>query len=74
MSNTSDATLSLGSKGHEDLMRQFEMVYKSVPVRVRFDREAKDMWSKGHLYQDGLTNDLFIAFRHGCAYGLVVAS
>lgn len=66
--NVETTALALGSKGHEDLMRQFEAVYKGR----RFDREPKGLWSKGYVYADGQTNELFIAFRHGAAYGLAV--
>lgn len=51
--------MTLGSKEHYDLIAMFESVFTGH----RFDKEPKDMWSKGYVYQNGETNNLFLAFR-----------
>jgi hypothetical protein len=52
----------LKSKEHYDLMAQFEKEYKGL----RLDREkSKDLWAIGQVYENGQTNELFIAFRNG---------
>jgi hypothetical protein len=61
--------MSLGSQEHYDMIAMFERVFTGQ----RFDKESKDMWSKGYVYQNGETNNLFLAFRHGVAYGKAVS-
>ena len=56
--------MTLGTKDHDELIEMFDKVFKGR----RLDKEAKDMWSRGHVYQDGSVNDLFLAFRHGVAF------
>lgn len=34
----------------------------------RTDREDKELWTQGIIYQDGKINELFKAFRLGYAY------
>lgn len=53
------------SKEHHDLMAAFEKEF----VGHRMDREDKTLWAKGNIYQNGETNNLFLAFRRGAAYG-----
>lgn len=60
--------MTLGSKGHEEVMRQFEAAYRGY----RIDREDKSLWPAGHVYCDGTTNMLFLAYRKGVAYGLAI--
>jgi hypothetical protein len=38
-------TLTLGSKGHDELMKHFEALYP----HERLDREDRSLWKKGHL-------------------------
>ena len=57
----------LESKEHYELIEQFE---KDVPYRGRFDKEPKELWKKGIIYQDGETNKMFVCFRLGVSYGL----
>ena len=57
---------TLGSKTHADLIAAFEREYKG---QGRFDKEAKELWTAGHVYQDGRLNELFLAYRRGAAYG-----
>jgi hypothetical protein len=59
------AAATLGSKAHYDLMEAFERAFKGL----RLDKEAKDMWAKGYVYQHGEVNQLFLAFRRGVEFG-----
>lgn len=66
--STALSLLTLGSKGHEELMKQFEAL---KPGRI--DREkSKELWKKGYVYADGQVNALFVMFRHGAAYGITI--
>ena len=56
------------SKEHYELMRQFEIEFK----HERLDRENKDQWRSGNIYQSGMTNLLFTAFRKGYSLGKFV--
>ena len=59
----------LKSKEHYELMAQFE---KTV-IPGRCDKESKDLWPKGIVYQDGQVNKMFLAFRMGYSFGKVAA-
>lgn len=48
---------------HYDLMIQFEREHSG-----RFDKEAKEFWPKGIVYQDGCINELFLSYRRGYAF------
>lgn len=61
--------MTLFDKDHYDLMDQFEKLFRR---EGRMDREAKDQWAKGYIYQHGEINRLFNAFRHGYALGQAV--
>lgn len=61
--------MTLGSKDHEELMAMFEREYAGL----RMDRENKALWAKGNVYQSGETNNLFLAYRKGAAYGRATA-
>lgn len=58
---------TLTSREHAELMEQFEREFSG-----RMDREAKEYWPKGNVYQDGRVNELFLAYRRGVAYGRAV--
>lgn len=60
--------IQLRTKEHEELMKQFESF---KPGRI--DRESKDQWNKGIIYQNGEVNELFLMFRKGVAYGLMMS-
>ena len=62
--------MTLGSKEHEDMIRMFERIF---PHEGRLDKEAKEFWARGNVYQHGEVNKLFLAFRHGVAYGEAVS-
>lgn len=61
--------MTLLSQEHYDLIAMFDRIYKGE----RLDKEAKDMWAKGYVYQNGEVNRLFLAFRQGAAYGKCAA-
>lgn len=55
--------MMINTQEHIDLMAEFEKEHKCR----RLDKEPKDLWKIGRVYQDGHLNDLFIAFRKGYA-------
>ena len=63
-------TATFNTQNHQDMMAMFEKIFAG---RGRLDREDKDSWSKGAVYQHGEMNELFKAFRHGVAYGVAVS-
>ena len=62
--------MTLTSKDHYEMIAFFDHQFK----HLRLDKEPKEMWSKGNIYQNGETNKLFLAFRQGVAYGKATAS
>lgn len=62
--------MALTSKDHYELMAQFEREF----ANRRLDKEDKALWPKGNVYQNGETNELFLAYRRGCAYGAAIAA
>lgn len=60
--------MKLLSQEHYDLMAMFEREFHGA----RLDKEDKSIWSRGHVYQNGETNNLFLAFRRGYALGQAV--
>lgn len=60
--------MTLGSKEHYELIAQFEKDFGPA----RFDKEPKELWAKGIVYQDGEMNKLFMAFRLGYSLGKAV--
>lgn len=57
--------MSLFSEEHYELIKMFEKEFKGN----RLDKETKEIWSKGNIYQDGMVNMLFLAYRRGYALG-----
>lgn len=57
----------LNTQEHIDLMTMFEREFKGRP-----DRESKEFWPKGRIYQDGQKNELFLAYRKGYALAKAV--
>lgn len=55
--------MQIKTQEHKDLMDQFEKEFKGL----RLDKETKDLWPRGRLYQDGHANVLFLAYRRGYA-------
>lgn len=54
--------MELKSQEHIDLMAMFEREHHG-----RMDKERKDLWPMGRIYQDGQVNELFLAYRKGYA-------
>jgi hypothetical protein len=61
---------TIQTKEHYDLMAQFENDYRK---QFRLDKEPKELWPKGCIYQHGMANQLFLAYRKGFAYGEAVS-
>lgn len=58
--------IMLFTKEHYDLLNQFEKNFK----HLRLDREqSKELWAIGRIYENGETNQLFLAYRLGYAFG-----
>ena len=57
--------MTIQSADHYEMIEFFDRLF----AHLRLDKEPKDMWAKGRIYQNGEANDLFIAFRHGVGYG-----
>lgn len=63
----------LKTQEHIDLINQFEKIYpKHARGSFRLDREDKALWAGGHIYQHGPTNDAFLLYRIGYAFGVTV--
>jgi len=60
--------MTLTSKDHYELVAQFDKQFS----HRRLDKENKERWLKGNVYQDGNVNELFLAFRAGVAYGVAI--
>lgn len=58
----------LKTQEHHDLMAQFEKDCK--PGRT--DKEPKEMWARGIIYQAGEVNELFKVYRMGYAFGKAI--
>jgi hypothetical protein len=58
----------LKTQEHIDLMAMFERQHTGY----RLDKEAKELWAGGHIYQHGELNQLFLAYRRGYAFGKAV--
>lgn len=50
---------------HYKLMEIFE----KEKIGLRYEKEPKELWRKGRIYQCGETNNLFKAYRLGYALG-----
>lgn len=62
--------MNIKTKEHYDVIEAFERAMPHMRFTSgRLDKEQKEMWSKGFIYQCGETNNLFLAFRHGVAHG-----
>ena len=57
----------LNSSEHASIIAQFE---KDMKVRGGYaTKEGKALWSRGAVYCHGETNNLFLAYRFGYAFG-----
>jgi hypothetical protein len=64
------AGVPLTSQEHYDLIAQFERDPASKGFRR--DKESKDQWARGHIYQHGELNELFLMYRRGYVMGKAV--
>lgn len=62
--------MELKSQEHYDLLANFDRTFKGE----RLDKEPKDLWPMGVVYQDGRVNALFDAFRKGYALHKAIAN
>lgn len=62
--------MQLHTEEHYELMAQFERDFKHLPTDRK---EPKELWPKGYIYCHGPTNDAFLAYRLGYAFGRAVA-
>ena len=58
--------MRLFSKEHYELITQFDKEFKK---EGRLDKEPKELWSRGRIYQHADINNMFLAYRKGIAYG-----
>lgn len=58
------------SKEHYELIEMFEKT--AISKGFRKDKEPRELWSKGVVYQNGELNRLFLAYREGIAYGIAI--
>jgi uncharacterized protein (UPF0332 family) len=63
--------MTIFSKQHYELIEMFDREFKG---EGRLDKEAKEYWPKGQVYQDGMMNRLFAAYRRGYAFGTAVSA
>lgn len=66
--------MTITSKEHEDMMAQFEKdsgKIQGIP-NLRFNREDKSEWPKGHFYQSDSCNQLFLMYCLGYSFGRCV--
>lgn len=59
----------LATKEYYELIEMFE---KNAGKPFRKDKEPKDMWNRGIVYQDGMANEFFKMFLEGYAYGKAI--
>lgn len=71
-SHKKNAIAMLNTREHIDLMAQFEKDAKNKFYGLQFDKEPKELWPRGAIYQHGQTNLLFLAYRRGYANGKTV--
>ena len=57
--------MKIGTKEHYELLEMFERDFKGI----RIDKEPKELWAAGAVYQDGVANNLFKAYSIGYSYG-----
>lgn len=59
------------SKEFYEILKDFENM---KITRGRYDKEPKEIWSKGFYFQDGNVNELFKVFLSGCNYGIMLSN
>lgn len=61
--------MELKSREHAELIAQFEKDIKRQIYGARFDKEPRESWKRGIIYQDGRTNEMFLIYRLGYGTG-----
>jgi hypothetical protein len=59
--------MTIGSKEHYDILESFEKSFSDY----RLDKENKELWKKGQVYQSGETNKLYQAVMMGYSMGRI---
>lgn len=62
--------MTLFAKEHYEIMENFEREFRK---EGRLDKEDKELWSKGCVYQNVEMNRLFLAYRRGVAFGVAIS-
>ena len=62
--------MTLGSREHEEIIAMFDREFS----HLRLDKEAREFWNQGNIYQNGEANNLFLAYRKGFAFGKATAA
>ena len=60
--------MTIGSKEYEEIIAMFEKEYLHLDLK----KLPKAVWSNGGIFQNEMTNMLFIAYRRGVALGNVL--
>lgn len=60
--------MQVGTKEFYDILERFEKDF----CHIRLDKESKDLWKIGQIYQDGETNTAYHAYILGYALGRLV--
>ncbi|OJV39621.1 MAG: hypothetical protein BGO29_04545 [Bacteroidales bacterium 36-12] len=60
------------SKEFYESMKFFEEAAKEITYGVTYEKEDKELWTKGYYYKNGKVNELFRAFLAGYAFGITV--
>jgi hypothetical protein len=66
--SSEETVMQIHTQEHIDLMRMFEREHTGH----RYDKEPKNLWPQGVIYQDGQLNELFLAYRKGYALARAV--
>jgi len=57
--------MQVGTKEFDEILSSFERDFKGR----RLDKEDRKLWKMGVVYQDGETNELYLAYRLGYSLG-----
>ena len=60
--------MKVGTKEFDDILANFEKNF----YHMRLEKESKDFWSMGQIYQNGETNNAYKAYVMGYSFGRVV--
>ncbi len=60
--------MKIGTKEFEDILESFEKNFS----HMRLDKESKEYWRTGQMYENGETNNAYRAYTLGYSFGRVV--